>query len=162
MRGSHHHHHHTDPALRPFTERLGGGGFSARIFVGLNVGDKPTYTIEDVVKDTIAIRKRQGILPDASFVAQRGVYTEQRSGQLVTENSVQIIIIDLEGLSKEDFTGKVQALGKELREDFKQESVIVEIQERGIVQDVYSITAEWYEEGPMRPLRVDLQPSLIS
>ncbi|HTQ43779.1 MAG TPA: hypothetical protein VMI75_13550, partial [Polyangiaceae bacterium] len=122
-------------------ERIGGGGLTARIFLGLNVGDKPTYTIEEVVRDTVKIRKEQGTLPDASFLAQRGVYTQSADGKVIQENSVQIIIIDVEGKTKGDFTNEVNSLGAALREHFKQESVIVEIQERGIVQDVYSITA---------------------
>ena len=137
----------------PIVERIGGTregtGLSARIFIGLSVGDTPTYTIDDVVKATVAIRKRQGSLPDASFLAQRGVYTQ--AGSTVEENSVQIIIIDMQGDTKQVFTSQVVELAKELREDFKQESVIVEVQKRGVVVDVFSVTAEWYEEGHKAP-----------
>jgi len=137
------------PRKNPIVERVGGTGegtgFSARIFIGLNVGDTPTYTIDDIVKSVVAIRDRQGALPDASFLAQRGVYTQ--AGKTVQENSVQIIILDLVGMTKTVFTAQVMELAKEMREDFKQESVIVEIQERGIVQDVFSIRAEPFEEG---------------
>jgi|SRR5579883_254233 len=122
-------------------ERIGPGGLSARVFVGLNVGETPTYTIDDVVKATVQIRKQQGAMPDASFLAQRGVYTQSKDGKVITESSVQIIIIDFEGRSKESFAKDVNALASGLREHFHQESVIVEVQERGIVQDVFSITA---------------------
>lgn len=122
-------------------ERLGGGGLSARIFLGLSVGDKPTYSIDDVVKGFVEIRKSQGASPDASILLQRGVYTQSADGKVVTENSVQILILDFEGRSKRAFTEEVNSIGVRLRERFKQESVIVEIQERGVVQDVYSITA---------------------
>jgi hypothetical protein len=122
-------------------ERIGGGGLSARVFVGLSVGDKPTYSIEDVVRATIDVRNRQGVSPDASFLIQRGVYTHSGSGQVVTENSVQIILLDFEGRSKANFTEDVTGLAERLRAKLHQESVIVEIQERGVVQDVYSVTA---------------------
>src|ERR1019366_1106407 len=73
-------------------EDWGPGGLAARVFVGLNVGETPTYTVEDVVKATKAIRREQGVLPDATFIAQKGLYTEPeaRGGKLIDENSVQI------------------------------------------------------------------------
>lgn len=122
-------------------DRISGGGYSARIFIGLNVGDKATHTIDDVVKATIAIRQSQKALPDASFLAQRGVYTEDRSGQIVVEESVQVIIIDMAGLDKEAFTKQMETLAEKLRAKFEQESVILEIQHRGVAQDVYSVRA---------------------
>jgi hypothetical protein len=136
-----------DGQLRPIgprnnpIERIGGGGLSARLFVGLSVGDKPTYSIDDVVRATIEVRKSQGLGADASFLIQRGVYTHSGSGQVVTENSVQIIILDFEGRSKAAFTQDVTQLAEDLRARLRQESVIVEVQERGVVQDVYSVTA---------------------
>jgi len=121
-------------------ERLPSGGLSARLFVGLNVGTKPTYTIEDVVKDTIKIRKKQKALPDASFLAQRGVYTQGKT--LVEENSVQIIIIDTTGTPRPEFERKLKTLGVQLRKHFHQDSVILEIQKGGVTQATYSIGAE--------------------
>jgi hypothetical protein len=137
----------SDGSLRPQSpkenpvERLGGGGLAARLFVGLSVRDTPTYSIDDVVRATVEVRKQQGASPDASFLVQRGVYTHGDSGQVVTENSVQIIILDFEGRSRAAFTEDVVGLAERLRQKLQQESVIVEIQERGVVQDVYSVTA---------------------
>jgi len=49
------------PRKNPIVERVGGTGegtgFSARIFIGLNVGDTPTYTIDDIVKSVVAISR---------------------------------------------------------------------------------------------------------
>jgi len=109
--------------------------------VGLNVGDKPTYTIEDVVNATKQIRREQGSLPDATFIAQKGLYTEPeaRGGRVIDENSVQIIIFDTEGLLLEAFSAKIVQLARALRERFHQDSVIVELQEAGISQKVLNI-----------------------
>jgi hypothetical protein len=122
-------------------EDWGPGGLAARIFVGLNVGEKPTYTINDVVKATKEIRLQQGALPDATFIAQKGLYTEPaaRGGHLITENSVQIIIFDTEGLSLDAFGEKVVQLARGLRERFDQDSVIVELQEGGVSKKVLSV-----------------------
>jgi hypothetical protein len=118
-----------------------GVGFAARIFVGLNVGDTPTYTIEQVVQATKELRRAQGALPDASFIAQKGLYTDP-GGRLVEENSAQIIIIDVQGLPQEQFTAQIVDLAEGLRDRFKQDSVIVEIQEAGIAQRVLGVAAK--------------------
>lgn len=120
-------------------EKLGEGTLSARLFVGLSVGQTPRYTIKQVVDATIEVRKKQKQLPDATFLAQKGVYTESKSGQLVEEDSVQIIIIDVMGTPEVMFTACMQELGEELRKRFEQESVIIEIQRKGVVQAVYSV-----------------------
>ena len=138
-----------EPHRRAHRRHARGHGPSARIFIGLSVGDKPPTRFDDVVKATVAIRKRQASLPDASFLAQRGVYTQ--AGSTVEENSVQMIIIDMQGTRSRSSRARSWSWPKELREDFKQESVIVEIQKRGVVVDVFSVTAEWYEEGHKAP-----------
>lgn len=120
-------------------ERLGSGGYAARLFVGLSVGDAATFTIDDVVAETWRVRKEQNRSADASFLAQRGLY-EDKTGHTVQEQSVQIVIIDLVGLEKETFVKEMTTLAESLREKFKQETVILEIQHRGIAEDVYSVT----------------------
>jgi hypothetical protein len=116
-------------------------GLSARLFVGLNVGQTPTYTIEQVVSATRSWRERNRSPVDSSFIAQKGLYTPDE-GDIVEENSVQIIIIDLQGLSVADFTSAIVGLAAYLRTKFDQKSVIVEIQKAGIIQRVLNVTAE--------------------
>jgi hypothetical protein len=118
-----------------------GVGLAARVFVGLNVGDKPRYTIQDVVQATKEIRRQQGLLPDATFIAQKGLYTEpkEKGGSLVEENSVQIIIFDTEGSTMDAFSDKIVKLARGLRERFDQDSVIVELQEAGVSQNVLAV-----------------------
>jgi hypothetical protein len=119
--------------------RLGGGGFSARIFVGLNVSTRKGYTVDDVVDLVWKVRKRQKRTADASILAQKGIY-EDFKGRRIVEPSVQIIIIDLSGESKRTFIGEMKELAEELCTKLRQETVILEIQKRGVVTDVYSVT----------------------
>jgi hypothetical protein len=128
-----------DRKKNPVT-RYSEGGLSARLFVGLNVGESPKYTLRQVVDATIEIRKKQHQLPDATFLAQKGVYTEH-GGTLVEEDSVQIIIIDIASTPEAEFTRFMTELGEELRTRFEQESVIVEIQRKGVVQSVFGVHA---------------------
>jgi len=123
-------------------ERIPRGGLSARLFIGLNVGSKPTYTVKQIIDETVKIRKRQKALPNASFLSQKGVYTHAKSGKIVRENSVQIILIDTVGTPIMQFEDEVKELGTELRARFKQESVILEIQKGGVLRDSYDITAD--------------------
>jgi hypothetical protein len=120
------------------TTRLGGGGYSARIFVGLNVGQRKAYSVDDVVKIVWGVRKRQGRSGDASILAQRGIY-EDRGGKRVVEQSVQIIIIDFSGATKKGFIAEMIELAEALQKRMKQETVILEIQNKGRVVDVFSI-----------------------
>lgn len=119
--------------------RYGKGGFSARIFVGLNVGEEGKYTVDDVVKAIVEIRKEQGAGPDASILTQKGIYEDKKSRTII-EDSVQIIIIDLAGLDQEVFTEQMLDLAETMLDRFEQETVIVEIQKRGVVTDVYGVT----------------------
>lgn len=57
-------------------EKLGEGTLSARLFVGLSAPSPsgkqaPTYSVEDVVKAVVEIRKSQGQIPDSTFMAQK-------------------------------------------------------------------------------------------
>ena len=127
-------------ALKNPATRLSGGGLSARLFVGLKVGQRATYKIDDVIAIVRRVRKRQGKSADASILAQKGIY-EDRSGDLVVEPSVQVIIIDLASEKKSAFVADMKELAEELRRKLHQETVILEIQRRGIVRDVFSVTA---------------------
>lgn len=117
------------------------GGLSARLFVGLNVREKPKYTLQQIVEATIEIRRKQNQRPDATFLAQKGVYTDSDTGLLVDEDSVQIIIIDIAGTPEEEFKKYMTDLAEELRTRFEQKEVIVEIQFKGVVKSVLGVVA---------------------
>jgi hypothetical protein len=106
---------------------------AARLVVGLNVGDKPTWSFEDVIKAVTDIRKGA-----ASFIAQRGVYAPQ-VGPRVEEDSVQIIIFNDVGVNREAFTDEMIVLGEELAGKLKQEEIYLDIQNRGIVEDSFTV-----------------------
>ena len=122
-------------------EDWGAAGRAARLFVGLNVGETPTYTIEQVVQATKELRRAEGAPPDATFIAQKGLYTEppEKGAHLIEENSVQIIIFDTEGSELDVFGAKIVELARGLREKFDQDSVIVELQKAGISQKVMAV-----------------------
>jgi len=122
-------------------ERYSEGGLSARLFVGLSVGQTPRYTIKQVVDAVIEIRKSQKQRPDATFLAQKGIYTEGDGAKLVEEDSVQIIIIDIFGTPEAAFVEQMTDMGEKLRARFEQKEVILEVQNRGVVQAVYGIHA---------------------
>lgn len=121
------------------TVRLGGGGYSARIFVGLNVGDQQRYTVDDVVKLVVETRQKQDASADASILSQKGIY-ESRAGQVIVEPSAQIIIIDLVGKKKKEFVDEMTEVAEVLKDKLQQEVVLVEVQKSGVVKDVYSIS----------------------
>jgi hypothetical protein len=130
-----------EPVLENPLQREGGGGLAARFFVGLNVGKKKAYSIDDIVAIVTRVRRKQGHQADASILAQKGLY-EDKKGRLIVEQSVQVILIDFSGATKETFKAEMGELGEELRIKLRQEKVILEIQRRGITQDVYSIVPE--------------------
>jgi hypothetical protein len=138
-KGKLHDHSKRQGAVENPVKRLSGGGYSARLFVGLNVGQTQRYDEDDVVDIVWKTRKKQGALADASILTQKGIY-EDRSGALVTEPSVQVIIIDLSGAAKKAFVGEMQELAETLRRKMRQETVILEIQRKGTTVDVYSVT----------------------
>jgi len=120
--------------------RLSGGGYSARLFVGLNVGQTQKWSVEDVTRIVYETRKAQGRSADASILLQQGIY-EDFSGKRVVEPSVQVIIIDLAGATKQTFVADMKDLAERLRVALEQEVIILEIQKKGVVSDVFSATA---------------------
>lgn len=134
---------HDAKAVREAREAMtrssyGKGGLSARIFVGLNVGTKAKYTVQDVVALLKRVRKEQSPNPNASILTQTGMFKD-KSGRMIVENSVQIIVIDLDGLSEKDFTEQMMTIAEAFVEEFEQEEVLVEIQKRGVVLEIYGV-----------------------
>lgn len=111
---------------------------TARLFVGLSVGKRPTYSVDDVVAFTQKVRAKQSASPDASFLFQRGVYTD-KNNDVVNEESVQIVIFSF-GDDKEVFEGQMIELAEALIKSFQQETIYVELQEKGIPYTVLEVT----------------------
>jgi hypothetical protein len=116
-----------------------GGMWSARIFVGFNVGGKARWDIDDLIKVVKRVRKKQERSPDASFVAQKGIYTSTATGTTVEENGAQVIILNTAGAKAKDFVAEMLALAEEIARALKQEEVIMEIQRAGLVKKTYGV-----------------------
>jgi hypothetical protein len=113
---------------------------AARIFVGFNVGDTPTYKLDDLVKVTSKIRLEQG-KPNASFLAQKGIYQHKDGTGIVTEDSGQIIIIDVWSTPKKAFRAEMIELAETIARRMHQEEVVVELQKNGVTQETIGVTA---------------------
>ncbi len=117
-----------------------GSPCSARIIVGLHAGNSTVgYKIKDVIEYV------KGVLssPDASFIAQRGIFTqlsESLKGTVVSERGVQIFLIDMDNRDGATFTADMQAFAEGVARAFQQEAVILDVQERGISMGVYRVT----------------------
>lgn len=118
----------------------GRGTLSALLLVGLSSPSGATFTIEDIVAAGRDTRVDQIGDPGASFLTQKGLYLHRVTGKVVEEDSVRVIIVHLEGLTGEtapQFKDHIQALAEVLRADFDQDSIVVEIQNRGVTEEVY-------------------------
>ncbi len=111
---------------------------TARLFVGFEPGYRQypidfAWELNDVVKMVREVRREQGADPGSSFVAQRGVYRDEK-GKVVEENGAQIIIMNLsEDVSTREFENQMLGLGEHLRYEMDQNEVIVEFQHGGVV-----------------------------
>ena len=121
------------------TEGKKKGLWSARIFVGLNVGGAPRWTPDDVVKLVLEVRVAQVGRPDASFIVQRGLYSQ--GPDVIDETSVQVAIMNLPywNVSKDAFKEQMVELADRLAEELDQESVILEIQKNGLLKFSWTI-----------------------
>jgi hypothetical protein len=120
-------------------ELLSTDTYAARLVVGFKVGHTPTYNIDDLVEIVTEFRKAQG-KPDASFISQKGVYQHRSSGEIVVEDSGQvIIIIDVWRTPLDEFVDEMTTLAEHVAETMQQESVILEIQRNGVTQQVFSV-----------------------
>lgn len=105
---------------------------AARLFVGLNVGEDPVWGIRDVIEVVSAERMQQTGDPSASFVAQKGIFKHAAGGGIVEEDSVQVIIFNLDdSITPAAFEGQMVDLATRLAHTLQQELVIVEMQLAG-------------------------------
>lgn len=137
---------HVDPATGYASERqrnpieaIGtGDNLAARFFVGLNVGQTTRWTPKDVADVVWAVRKEQGQNGSTTILSQLGIY--ESHGQKVEEPSVQVIVLDLTNTPEKKFVDEMAEVGETLARRLEQQEVILEIQKRGIVQRIYTVT----------------------
>lgn len=114
--------------------------WAARLFVGFSVGDKPVYDMDDLITVVKAVRQRQGAPLDSTFVYQRGVYTHESDNQVVTEDGAQVILLNLDGTSKDVFEAQMIELANIIVDEMQQEAVIIEMQQGGVVREIIGVT----------------------
>jgi hypothetical protein len=110
---------------------------SARLFVGFNVDDKPTYSLDDLIELVGEYREHQK-KAGASFLAQTGIY-QHKNGPIVEEEGAQVIIIDVWDTPEDAFADEMIDLAETIAEDMQQEEVVVEIQKNGITTEVLGV-----------------------
>lgn len=132
--------HGVEATRNPTTWSGGAKTLSARIFVGLNVGDAPGHNVDDVVRVVRAAREAQGHSPDSSFISQKGIYTSRKDGTIVEEDSVQVIIVDSEGVGKKQWLKEIVAIGEALCRELQQEEVVVQIQKGGVDVETFGVS----------------------
>ncbi len=113
-------------------ETAGNKVLAARLFVGFNVGGKPTWKLPDLVKIVAAVRLKQKRDPDASFIAQKGIFTSHLTGTTIVEDGAQIILINLHNDPLPKFRAQMEHLAEVIAKKLKQELIILELQRAGI------------------------------
>jgi hypothetical protein len=120
-----------NPAIRREGPRL----LAARFLVGFNVGGKPKWKLDDLI-EVVTDYHKGGM----SFVAQKGVWAPL-DGPRDEEDSAQVIIMNDAGVDKTPFVDGMVTLGETIASRLQQSEVFLDIQERGIVTDSFTVTS---------------------
>jgi len=128
----------------PTAWRSKGPTYAATLYVGFSVGDKPTWTMKQLVPLVKKIRKQQVGHPDSTFLYQRGVYTHKSDGKVITEDGAQVILLNVDPVTRKfyEFRRHMITLAETIAKKFKQETIIVNIEKNGILHETLGITAE--------------------
>ena len=113
---------------------------SARLFFGFGAGANPSWSIEDVLPIVKRVRKEQIGATDSAICYQKGVLSHLEKDTTVTEDGVQIIILNLqEAVTKEQFEDQLVELGEAIARELKQRQIVVEMQKNGLFQSTMGI-----------------------
>lgn len=115
---------------------------AARVFVGFNVGQKTVWDLDDLVALVRRVREAQGHHPDASFLAQKGIYTSAVDGKVVEEPGAQVVMLDLDGTKEKDFQAEMVSLAEVIATEFEQELVILELQRGGLTLRTFGVVPQ--------------------
>lgn len=116
---------------------------AARLFVGFNVGDKPTWKMQHLIDVVRRVRSKQRQREDASFVAQKGIYTHQHEGRrkphVIEEEGAQVVLIRMPPETERAFRKHAIELAERIAGTMEQAEVVLEIQRGGLVQEVMGV-----------------------
>lgn len=133
-----------NPYLTPNSWSSNTPIWSARIFVGFNVGEHPRWKMADLIRLVKQVRREQKESVDSTFIYQRGVYTHE-DGTVVTEDGAQAIILNLdEGKGMKVFRDEMIELAETIRTQLEQETVILELQRGGVTKQTLGIDADGF------------------
>jgi len=116
--------------------------WGVRLVMGLSIqGERKEISplsIIDYVKRFCAFA---GLAPDSSYIMQKGVYKYSGNGEVKTEKSLQIVILSVNNgdLPPYFFEWYMEILAEAMAVDFRQESIIVELQRNGVVQETAGV-----------------------
>lgn len=79
--------------------------------------------------------------PGSTFILQRGLF-RHRTGEIIDEESVRIIILHLTDETSDEFREHLLKLAETMCEKFNQDELIVEFQKGGVTEDVVGVTHE--------------------
>lgn len=130
--------HHVGGEHNP-TEWSSKKVLSARLVVGFNVGEQPTYEMADLMRIVERVRRSQSGNPSATFVAQEGIYQHADNGPVVHEKGAQVLLINTGGDSRKKFTKQMVKLAETIAREMRQELVIVEIQKNGLSEEIMGV-----------------------
>jgi len=120
----------------------GAKTLAARIFVGFNVGGRLTWKMDDLVDVVRRARVKQGQRPDASFIAQKGIYTHTAPGKkskIIEENGAQVILIRMLDEPERSFRKHMIKLAEQIATELQQAEVVLELQRGGVVEEVMGV-----------------------
>lgn len=98
----------------------------------------------DLVKLVKRIRIEQVGHPDSSFIYQKGVYTHQSDGMIVTEDAAQVVLLNVDPVYRKRsvFRQNVVDLAEKICRELKQETVIIRIDKNGIAEETVGISGD--------------------
>ena len=138
-----------DARANPVRWRTRKSTWSARLIVGLSVGRKSKWKLDDVVRIVhelllpLTAREPDEPLdtakPGASFLIGRGLYRHEKGNYDVTEDSIQVVLIDVWEWGQHSLRENAVFIAEELARRLQQEEVIVEIQRSGTVVEVIGV-----------------------
>ena len=124
------------------TERTGASLLAARFLVGFNVGGKPQWAEDDLIRMFVEIRQEQGRSAGASFLSQRGIWHPLGGKREPDELGAQILVMNEDRLDKQTFIDEMSSLGEELTRRMDQDAIYLDIQRAGRVIKSFVLTQD--------------------